>query len=229
MMTKNNNLKHPYAAIEHRVIDSAAYADLTFAARSLLVQLARQLTKSNNGHLQATHAYLKRFGFAENTITRGIGELITHGFIYRSKSGGFHQGAAKYAVTWLPVTSKDGIFLQGFKPFAWRDWSPEEKKSPPPNLRTCSRKNGERTPATPPKFEAIPTPKIEDIEYMPCRGVVSGVDVDVDVEGADLACDGADLTHERDTDRTADSWKYESGIVRNRQTILSECEAVTWH
>ena len=29
--------KHPYAATEHRVIDSEAYADLTFSARSLLV------------------------------------------------------------------------------------------------------------------------------------------------------------------------------------------------
>lgn len=168
--------KHPYAAIEHRVIDSDAFADLTFAARALLLQMARQLTKSNNGHLQATHKYLKRFGFAENTITRCVAELIAHGFIYRSRSGGFHQGAAKYAVTWLSITNKEGIFLQGFKPFAWRDWVPDEK-TPPPNLRTCSRKNGERTPAATPKFEASPTPIFEDIEYMPYRGAVDGVDV----------------------------------------------------
>ncbi len=169
--------KHSYAAIEHRVIDSAAYADLTFAARALLVMIVRQLTKTNNGHLQATHSYLKRFGFSENTITRCIGELIVHGFIYRSRSGGFKQGAAKYAVTWLSITNKEGIFLQGFKPFAWRDWVPAEKKIPTPKFGVVqpqkwgmdnihSRKNGGSS-----------TPIFGDIEYVPCRAVVSGADV----------------------------------------------------
>lgn len=119
--------KHPYAAIEHRVIDSPAYANLTFSARALLTMLTRQLTKDNNGHLQATHSYLARFGFSDRTITRDIKELIAHGMVYRSKSGGFHQGAAQYALTWLPITRKEGIFLKGFKPFAWRDWVPLEK------------------------------------------------------------------------------------------------------
>ena len=60
--------KHPYAAIEHRVIDSEAYADLSFSARSLLIQLTRQLTKpNNNGRLQAAHSYLTRYGFSDNT------------------------------------------------------------------------------------------------------------------------------------------------------------------
>ena len=63
--------KHPYAAIEHRVIDSSAYADLTFSARSLLLLIARQLTKTNNnGHLQATFSYMERFGFSVNTLSR---------------------------------------------------------------------------------------------------------------------------------------------------------------
>lgn len=162
-------LKHPYAAIEHRVIDSSAYADLTFSARSLLTMITRQLTKNNNGHLQATHSYLRKYSFSENTITRGIGELIGHGMIYRSRSGGFHQGAARYAVTWLPVTNRQGIFLQGFKPCAWRDWLPEEKKSPPPDLRSNSRKDGGRTPSIPIKSAAVPPPTFEDIEYVPIR------------------------------------------------------------
>ena len=165
--------KHPYAAIEHRVIDSPAYADLTFSARALLVLITRQLTKNNNGHLQATHSYLSRFGFSENTISRGIRELIAHGMIYRSRSGGFHQGAAKYAVTWLSITNKTDIFLQGFKPFAWRDWVAPEEKFPPPKVRTSSRKNGKWTAPTTAKFTAAPPPKSEDIEYVPCRGVDS--------------------------------------------------------
>ncbi len=165
--------KHPYAAIEHRVIDSPAYADLTFSARALLVLLCRQLTKVNNGRLQATYSYLARFGFSENTIGRSVKELIAHGMIYRSRCGGFHQGPSQFAVTWLAITSRQDLFLEGFKPCAWRDWQPADKKTPPPNLRTDSRKNGGLTATTPPIFAAVSPPKSEDIELMPCRGVDS--------------------------------------------------------
>lgn len=169
-MKPKTSLKHPYAAIEHRVIDSPAYADLTFSARSLLVLIARQLGKDNNGHLQATFAYMERFGFSPNTLSRATHELVAHGFIYRTKSGGFHQGAAKFAVTWLSVSNTRGIFMAGFKPCAWRDWQPPEKKSRPPKMRQHSLRNGERPPLAIAKNEAEPPPKSEHIELMPCRG-----------------------------------------------------------
>lgn len=171
-MAAKTSTKHPYAAIEWRVIDSLAYADLTFSARALLVQIARQLTKTNNGHLQATFSDMGRFGFSVNTLSRTTHELITHGFIYKTKSGGFHQGAAQFAVTWLSVTNTNGIFMQGFKSCAWRDWQPE-KKSRAPKVRTYSLKNGERTEATTPKSEAMPHPKSEHIELMPIGGDLS--------------------------------------------------------
>ena len=53
-MAAKTSTRHPYAAIDHRVIDSPAFADLTFSAQALLVLLARQLTRTNNGHLQAS-------------------------------------------------------------------------------------------------------------------------------------------------------------------------------
>jgi hypothetical protein len=166
--------RHPYAAIDHRVIDHAAYADLTFSARSLLQLFARQLSKdNNNGHLQATFTYMEQFGFSVNTLSRATRELITHGFIYRTKSGGFHQGAAKFAVTWLTITKKQGIFLAGFKPCAWNYWLPPEKKSRPPKMRLHSLKNGERTTHATPKSEAEPPPKSEHIELVPIEGVFS--------------------------------------------------------
>ena len=163
--------KHPYAAIEHRVIDSPAFADLTPSAVKLLLLLARQLTKDNNGHLQATFSYMRRFEFSENTLSRAIQELIAHGMIYRTRSGGYQQGAAQYAVTWLKVTNRQGVFLDGFKPYAWRDWKPEQpakKKTPPSKLMDTHRKNGEWTISTTPKFEAGSPPKTEDNELMPC-------------------------------------------------------------
>ena len=118
---RKTSTRHPYAAIEHRVIDDPAYADLTFSARSLLVLMARQLTKDNNGRLQATFSFMRRYGFSENTLSRSIRELISHGMIYRTRSGGYQQGAAQYAVTWLSICKdRNGLFIDGFKPCAWR-------------------------------------------------------------------------------------------------------------
>jgi len=172
---RKSSTAHPYAAIEHRVIDSPAYASLTFSARSLLVQIARQLSKDNNGHLQATFKYLEPYGFSENTISRGVSELISAGIIYRTRAGGYQQGPAKYAVTWLSISKNtDGLFLAGFKPCAWRDWRPD-KKSPPSKVRTANRKNGEWTSPTAPKFAVSQPPKSEDIELMPCRDVYSAL------------------------------------------------------
>lgn len=133
-MTKRVN--HPYAAIEHRVIDSAAYADLSFSARALLTLITRQLSKDNNGHLQATHTYMSKFGFTnERTLAKAVAELISHGFIYRARSHGANKVWAKYAVTWLPITKRNGLYLDCFQSCAWRNWLPENKKSTPQKVQ----------------------------------------------------------------------------------------------
>jgi hypothetical protein len=221
MKPTKSSIKHPYAATEHRVIDSPAYADLTFSARSLLVLITRQLTKDNNGHLQATFSYMERFGFSVNTLSRATHELITHGFIYRTKSGGFHQGAAQFAVTWLSVTNKQGIFLAGFQPCAWRDWQASEKKSRPPKVRAHSIKNGELTPNTVSKIETTPPPKSEHIELCHVGVVNSGVKATGETLRArrthsqpsancPIASDD-EYVRERDSEQTAGYWDGELG------------------
>lgn len=194
MKPSKTSTKHPYAATDHRVIDSPAYADLSYAARSLLVLITRQLTRDNNGHLQATFTYMKRFGFSVNTLSRSTHELIAHGFIYKTKSGGFHQGAAQFAVTWLSVKNTAGIFMQGFLPYAWREWLPTEKtqhtpkvilaeKNPrPPKVRAHSIKNGEWTPPPHPKSEASSPPKSEHNEYVPCSSDIPCADSTLDID-----------------------------------------------
>lgn len=158
---------HRYAAVEHRVIDSLAFADLTFSAQSLLLLMARQLSKDNNGHLQATHSYMQQFGFSDRTLTRATKELISHGFLYRTRTGGYQQGASQYAVTWLPIKRRDGLILEWFISCAWRKWEPDEKKSPPANLRACNRKNGGLPTLAAAKFTAEVGVKFTDIETVP--------------------------------------------------------------
>lgn len=171
-MAAKTHTKHPYAAIEHRVIDSDAYAALTFSARSLLTLLTRQLSKDNNGHLQATYTYLRRFGFdSERTISRGVKELIAHGMIYRTRCGGYQQGASRYAVTWLPVKDRHGLYLDGFKSCAWRDWKPDampNDKKPPAKMQGTHGKNGILTPSAHAKNTGSTPRKNADNELMPC-------------------------------------------------------------
>lgn len=163
---------HPYAAIQHRVIDSPAYADLTFSARALLLLIVRQQTKDNNGRLQATFSYMRRFGFAsERTLARAIAELIAHGFIYRSRAGGYQQGAALYAVTWESIKHRDGLFLDGFLLCAWREWIPSEKKSPPAKMQDPHGKNGIQAHPSHVKNAGSSPRKKTDYELVPCTDV----------------------------------------------------------
>ena len=99
---RKTSTKHPFIGIEHRVIDSAAFADLKHSSVRVLLSVARQLTKDNNGHLQCSFAWCKRYGIGSaNTLADSISDLIAHGFICRTKSHGANGVWATYAVTWL--------------------------------------------------------------------------------------------------------------------------------
>lgn len=140
-MSTKATKSHPFAAIEHRVIDSSAYAALGHSACRLLTILARQLTKDNNGNLQATFTYCQPRGIgSEHTLSAAIADLIAHGFIYRSKAAGANKQWARYAVTWLPVKKPDGLFMAGFVSCAWRKWEHEKKISTALSTEISSRK-----------------------------------------------------------------------------------------
>lgn len=213
-MTSKTSTKHPYAAIEHRVIDHPAYADLSFSARSLLILMTRQLTKNNNGRLQATFSYMNKYGFdSEHTICKCIKELISHGMIYRSRAGGYQQGAAQYAVTWLSITSKEGLFLAGFKPCAWRDWKPDEKNLPPQKVQLDHCKKGIRTTPTTAKSAARHPPKSADNEYVPIEGSLSThAEQRESTVTATTPDDGEqEFVRVREEDQLAQSWDSETG------------------
>lgn len=174
-MANKTSTKHPYCAIEHRVIDSPAYADLTHSACRLLTLIARQLTRENNGQLQATFAWCKPRGFgSEHTLRDAIADLIAHGFIYRTRSHGANKAWARYAVTWLPIKNRDGLFLAGFKSFAWRDWVPTDKKSSRQKVLEQSGRKCSFTTENPAESAGIRGAESADYELIPCRGSFSG-------------------------------------------------------
>lgn len=143
------NKKLRYAAIPHLVIDSPAYADLRDSSVRLLEIISRQGDGKNNGLYQATFSFCKPRGIgSEHTLQKAIADLISHGFICRTRGHGKHNGkniCGRYAVTWEKLCEKDkrrGLFLDGFQMMAWQKWPFEEKSDPQkvqgPSGKMCS-------------------------------------------------------------------------------------------
>ena len=204
--------KHPFVALEHRVLDSEAFADLKHSSVRVLLAIARQLTRDNNGHLQATFKWCSRYGVgSDNTLTDAVADLIAHGFIYRTRSHGANGVWASYAVTWLPVKKTEGLFLAGFAPFAYRNWTPPKKKTLPQKLRQDHRRNcglrGEVTAETAVRLTS------ETADYESC-------------------CHGSGAeTHERDDDNASSGRRpaYASPPLIRRQTTADRGQLRTLH
>lgn len=170
---RKTSTKHPYAAIDHRVIDSPAFADLKPSAAKLLILLCRQLTKDNNGHLHAAFKWCKDRGIgSEHTLRDAIADLIAHGFIHRTRSHGANGAWAHYAVTWLPVKDRQGLFLEAFTPYAWRDWKSPEKKTTRQKVMDQSGRNCSFNPEIPAETAGCRGAKSADNELMPCSSAV---------------------------------------------------------
>lgn len=175
-MAAKTSTKHPYAAIEHRVIDSPAFADLKPSSCLLLLLLARQLTKDNNGHLHAAFKWCKPRGIgSEHTLRDAIADVIAHGFIYRTRSHGANGAWARYAVTWLPIKQREGLFLDGFKSCAWRDWKPSDKKSTRQKVQEQSSRKCSFTLENPAESAGSRGAKSADNELMPCSSYEQAV------------------------------------------------------
>lgn len=123
----------PAAIIPNRLIDSAAYASLKHSSTRLLQIIARQYNGRNNGKLQAAFSYCAPRGFgSQNTLREAISDLISHGFIVRTRSRGTANGKniwALYAITWRNPDKSKGIYFDGFKKDAWELWIPPLENS----------------------------------------------------------------------------------------------------
>ncbi|CAM5787208.1 helix-turn-helix domain-containing protein [Ottowia pentelensis] len=113
-----------FCAMPWDVLDSAAYQALSHPARSLLMELARQYVRDNNGRLLASQAYLAKRGWkSSDTITRAKRELIDAGFIYETVKGHRPNKASWYAITWYTLDRLPGYDMgavEGFQHGAYR-------------------------------------------------------------------------------------------------------------
>ena len=90
-----------FVAIPWSVLDSAAYVGLSNPARALLLEIARQFVRDNNGRLLCSPAFMNKRGWHSNdTLNRAKRELLDAGFIFETVKGHRPNKASWYAITW---------------------------------------------------------------------------------------------------------------------------------
>ncbi len=102
-----------YMALPHVVIDSPVYRNLSHPARSLLIDIARQYTGTNNGKLVACAKYLRPLGWKSNdTVTRALVELKEAELLIETRLGMRPNRAAWFALGWYALDPIDGMDLE---------------------------------------------------------------------------------------------------------------------
>ena len=126
----------PVLLIPHTVLNHPDYPKLTGSALRLLLELARQFNgHTNNGDLTASWAIMRDRGFNSTaTLSKAVAELLSRGFIVRTREGRFvnpGKRCALYAVAWKPINECPGKDLEiGPTTKPWRTFTAEIIKMP---------------------------------------------------------------------------------------------------
>ena len=98
-----------FVALPWSVLDSPAYARLSMHARALLMEVARQSVRDNNGRMLLSRAYMETRGWKSvDKLTTAKRELLEGGFIFQTVMGHRPNKASWYAVTWRALDKLPG-------------------------------------------------------------------------------------------------------------------------
>ena len=98
-----------FVALPYTVLDSPAFLGLSFSARALLLDVARQFSGGNNGRLVLCDKALAPRGWASSTtVHKAKRELLDAGFLFETRKGQKPNKASWFAITWQSL-----------------DWTPE--------------------------------------------------------------------------------------------------------
>ena len=98
-----------FVALPWAVLDCPAYARLSMHARALLMEVARQFVRDNNGRMLLSRAYMDTRGWKSvDMLTKAKRELLEGGFIFQTVMGHRPNKASWYAVTWRALDKLPG-------------------------------------------------------------------------------------------------------------------------
>lgn len=98
-----------FVALPWTVLDCPAYGRLSHPAKALLMEVARQFVRDNNGRLLLSRVHMATRGWKSmDTLTKCKAELIDAGFIFQTVQGHRPNKASWYAVTWRALDKIPG-------------------------------------------------------------------------------------------------------------------------
>lgn len=107
-----------FVALPWAVLDCPAYARLSMHGRALLLEVARQLVRDNNGRLLLSRAYMGKRGWkSADMLTKAKCELLQGGFIHQTVQGHRPNKASWYAVTWRVLDRHPGYDVGAVETF----------------------------------------------------------------------------------------------------------------
>lgn len=149
-----------FVALPWAVLDSAAYQALSHPAKALLMEIARQYVRDNNGKLLCSLAYLSKRGWkSRDVLTRAKRELLAAGLIFETCKGARPNKASWYAVTWQTLDRHPGYDPEAAN---FRRSAYMEKQILRPSTGLESRFIG-------------PSPGLEGVTSRPSPGPIKGV------------------------------------------------------
>jgi hypothetical protein len=90
-----------FVAFPFVLLDSPAYMALSFSAKALLIDIARQYSGANNGRLTICEKVLAPRGWNSNaTIHKAKKELLHSGLLCETRKGAKPNKASWFALTW---------------------------------------------------------------------------------------------------------------------------------
>ena len=99
----------PFVALPWTVLDCPAYARLSMHARALLLEVARQYHRDDNGRMLLSRAFMETRGWKSvDMLTKAKRELLDAGFIFQTVMGHRPNKASWYAVTWRSLDKLPG-------------------------------------------------------------------------------------------------------------------------
>jgi hypothetical protein len=120
-----------FVALPWSVLDCPAYGELSHPARSLLMELARQYVRDNNGRLLTSMKHLRKRGWkSADVISRAKQELIACKLIHETVKGHRPNRASWYALTWFALDVHrdfDPGAAETFERGAYKRWAPKDK------------------------------------------------------------------------------------------------------
>lgn len=98
-----------FIALPWSVLDCPAYGRLSHPAKALLLEVARQFVRDNNGRMLLSRVYMATRGWkSADVIDRAKRELLDAGFIFQTVMGHRPNKASWFAVTWRALDKLPG-------------------------------------------------------------------------------------------------------------------------